>query len=130
MKINRQTQRLAKRLFRLCLVDGALDEARARTVVRSAIAGGRRGSPALLAYFRRLVQLECARRAATVESATTLPPELQSGLRSILAQRYGAGLNITFRERPALIGGMRVQVGSDVYDGSVKARLEALRRRF
>jgi len=43
---------------------------------------------------------------------------------------YGAGLNVTFAQNPALIGGMRVKVGSDVYDGSVSGRLAALQEGF
>jgi F0F1-type ATP synthase delta subunit len=35
-----------------------------------------------------------------------------------------------FTVEPALIGGMRVTIGSDVYDGSVRGRLEALAARF
>ena len=35
-----------------------------------------------------------------------------------------------FGHRPALIGGMRIQVGSDVYDGSVRAGLAALEKKF
>ncbi len=41
-----------------------------------------------------------------------------------------AGLTISFAQNPALIGGLRIQVGSDVYDGSVRARLESLRETF
>jgi F-type H+-transporting ATPase subunit delta len=47
-------------------------------------------------------------------------------VRANLAQRYGQGLNVTFAVNPSLIGGLRVKVGSDVFDGSVKARLAEL----
>jgi len=43
---------------------------------------------------------------------------------------YGPGLNISFSQNATLIGGMRVKVGSDVYDGSVQARLAALQESF
>jgi F0F1-type ATP synthase delta subunit len=39
-------------------------------------------------------------------------------------------LRITFRDDPALIGGVRITVFSDVYDGTVRARLNTLRARF
>jgi F-type H+-transporting ATPase subunit delta len=39
-------------------------------------------------------------------------------------------LNISYAQNPALIGGLRIQVGSDVYDGSVQARLNDLRENF
>lgn len=59
-------------------------------------------------------------------SAVSLLPAVQAGVVANLTQRYGAGLNIQFSQNPALVGGLRVKVGSDVYDGSVAARLTAL----
>jgi len=47
-----------------------------------------------------------------------------------LTKRYGAGLNISFGVNPELIGGLRVKVGSDVFDGSVRSRLNALAESF
>ena len=43
---------------------------------------------------------------------------------------YGNGLNISFTQNPGLIGGLRIKVGSDVFDGSVQARLAALAETF
>jgi F-type H+-transporting ATPase subunit delta len=65
-----------------------------------------------------------------VESATPLPPGMQASVQAGLLRVYGPGLNTTFALSPALIGGMRIKVGSDVYDGSVQARLAALEARF
>ncbi|MBI1841861.1 MAG: F0F1 ATP synthase subunit delta, partial [Verrucomicrobia bacterium] len=44
--------------------------------------------------------------------------------------RHGPGLQLSFEQNPALIGGLRIQVGSDVYDGSVAARLHELSESF
>ena len=130
MKINKQAKREAKQLLRFCLVNGLLDENRVRNVVRHVVAGGRRDSLPILSHFMRLVKLEIAGRTATVESAAPLPPDLQASIEAGLARRYGPGLSTAFAHRPALIGGMRIQVGSDVYDGSVRAGLAALERSF
>jgi F-type H+-transporting ATPase subunit delta len=51
---------------------------------------------------------------------------MEATLQQGLTRVYGPGLNTSFIHRPALIGGMRIKVGSDVYDGSVQARLAAL----
>jgi F-type H+-transporting ATPase subunit delta len=67
---------------------------------------------------------------STIESATPLPTDLQTIVQSGLTRRYGPGLTTGFVESPELIGGMRIQVGCDVYDGSVRARLEALAKSF
>ena len=56
--------------------------------------------------------------------------DCRQSVQTSLAQRYGPGLNVTFAENPALIGGLRMKVGSDVYDGSVQARLAALEAKF
>jgi F-type H+-transporting ATPase subunit delta len=130
MKATKQNRRDAKQLFRLCLVNGLLDENRARQVVQQIVAARQRGYLATLSHFRRLVELDSVRHTATVESARTLPADLQASVQTGLNRHYGPGLNTSFAENPALIGGMRIRVGSDVYDGSVQARLAALEQSF
>jgi F-type H+-transporting ATPase subunit delta len=125
-----QTKRGAKLLFRWCLADGTLDEPRVREAVKHVLHTKRRGYLALLGEFKRLVKLERAGHTARVESAVPLQPELQARVRSSLATAYGEGLTTEFAQDPELIGGMRIRIGSDVYDGSVKARLAALARSF
>jgi F-type H+-transporting ATPase subunit delta len=130
MKIPKQARREAKELFRSCLVDGLLDESRVRLVVQRVVAAKPRGYLAILSRFQRLVKLDLERRTARVESAAPLAADLQNALLASLGRVYGAGLNITFAPDPSLIGGMRIRVGSDVYDGSIKARLRALQESF
>jgi F-type H+-transporting ATPase subunit delta len=130
MKISKQARREAKQLFRSCLVNGALQEDRARQVVKRVVELKPRGYVAILNHFHRLVKLELERRTAKVESAVPLSPELQASVQAGLARIYGPGLNISFTQNPALIGGLRLKVGSDVYDGSIQARLAALEQSF
>lgn len=130
MRINKQAKREARQLFRYCLVNGLLDENRVREVVQHVVAAGPRDCPAILSHFKRLVKLDLARHTATVESAAPLPADLQAAIEAGLTRLYGPGLGTAFAHRPALIGGMRIQVGSDVYDGSVRAGLAALEKRF
>jgi len=89
-----------------------------------------RGFQAILAHFHRLVKLDLDRRTARVESAAPLSAEMQARIRENLARKYGPALNLSFGQNPALIGGLRIKVGSDVYDGSVQARLAALEETF
>jgi F-type H+-transporting ATPase subunit delta len=130
MKTTRQIKREAKRLFRLCLVNGSLDEGRTRKVVQRIIGDKRRSGLALLSHFQRLVRLDCARHTAEVESAVPLPADLRARIEAGLARTYGPGISASFAHNPGLIGGMRIKVGSDVYDGSVRARLAALEKGF
>ena len=126
MKISKQARRDAKQLFNGCKVSGMLDENRVRQSVTAVIAKKPRGYVGILSHFQRLVKLDIERRSAHVESAVPANEALQQSVKANLAQRYGPGLNVTFSVNPSLIGGLRVQVGSDVFDGSVKARLAEL----
>jgi F-type H+-transporting ATPase subunit delta len=130
MKISKQARRDAKQMFRSCLVNGLLDENRARQVVQQVIAQKPRGYTAILTHFQRLVRLDVARRTARIESAVQLPEDLRVGVQANLARKYGPGLRVFFTEHSGLIGGLRVQVGSDVYDGSIRARLAVLADQF
>src|SRR6267142_4889469 len=130
MKSARQTERDARDLWRLCVVDGVLDEGRARQVVDLTIASGRRGAPAILAGFVRLVKLARASRTAHVTSAAPLDKRTRAAIEEAIRRRYGPGSATIFEVDPRLIGGTRIGVGSDVYDGTVKARLAALEARF
>jgi F-type H+-transporting ATPase subunit delta len=130
MQANKQSRREAKRLFRMCLADGALDHDTVLNVAHKVAIGGARDRLAVLAHFLRLVKLDLALRTAIVESATGLPGDLRAEIASALARRYGRTLTTTFTERSELIGGVRIQVGCDVYDGSVRAGLAALEKSF
>ena len=126
MKISRKARRTARRLFRLCVVNGRLDPSRVRQVAERVVRSTHRGSLAVLGDFQRMVRLNREEHRAVVESAAPLPDDLRKALLSDLARRYGPELETSFSENPALIGGMRIRVGSDVYDGSVRARLAAI----
>jgi F-type H+-transporting ATPase subunit delta len=130
MKISKQARRGGKALFNACKVDGQLDENRVRQTVAQIIAQKPRGYVAVLSHFQRLVKLDLERRTAQVESATPLNEQLATSVRAELAWRYGQNLNVSFAVNKDLIGGLRVKVGSDVYDGSLRARLNSLAESF
>ena len=130
MKISKQARRDAKQMFRSCLVNGLLDENLVRQIVPQVIAQKPRGYLAILTHFQRLVRLDVARRTARIESASQLPEDFRVSVQANLARKYGPGLAVAFAQNTDLIGGLRVQVGSDVYDGSIRARLTELVDRF
>jgi F-type H+-transporting ATPase subunit delta len=130
MKTTAQMRRQAKQLYRLCLVNGTLDEGRVRQVVERVIQSRRRGYLALLARFQRLLKLDFARHTANVESAMPLPADVQASVEAGLRNAYGPGVSAVFVQNPTLIGGIRIKLDSDVYDGSVRAGLASLERRF
>ncbi len=127
-KTAQQTRRESRRLFRWCMVDGSLDESRVREVVRRVLGPRRRGYIKLLTELQRLVKSESFRHMANVESAVPLTPDLKVRACESLRTAYGEGVITTFAQSPDLIGGMRIQIGCDVYDGSVRCRLALLER--
>jgi len=130
MKITKQSRREAKELFRSCVVGGLLEENRVRQAVQQVIQTKPRGYLAILTHFLRLIKLDIERRTALVESAVPLASDLQTQIQTSLARSYGKGLEISFAQNHELIGGVRIKVGSDVYDGSVQGRLAELQESF
>ncbi len=126
MKISKQTRREAKDLFRAAQVNGVLDENKARQVVDEVLAAKPRSYVGVLTHFQRLVKLDLDRRNARIESVIALDDAQKNNVKATLIKRYGQGLSFTFALNPALIGGMRIKVGSDVYDGSIQTRLAQL----
>jgi len=130
MKITKLARREAKQLFRVCSPNGLLDDQRVSQTVQRLIETKPRGYVAILAHFQRLVQLDIQRRSAHIVSAIALTAEAQASVQANLSRIYGAGLSFSFEQNANLIGGMRIQVGSDVYDGSIQGRLAELKDNF
>ena len=130
MKISKLEQREARQLFRGCLVNGVLDENKVRQVVSLLLTQKPRGYVGILTRLHRLVKLDRQQHTAVVESATMLPENLRAEVAGRIGQIYGQGISLSFAENPALLGGLRIQVGSDLYDGSVKTRLDKLAQSF
>ena len=130
MKGSKQSRRDAKQLFQSCQVDGALDEARVRQAVALLIDKKPRGYFGTLQELQRLVKLDVNNRSARVESAVALSEAQQQEVRASLGRLKGADVEVEFAENADLIGGMRVKLGDDVYDGSVKTRLSRLAESF
>ena len=130
MKTTKQSVREATQLYRMCLLEGRVQEDRVRLVVQKVLQSRRRGYRTMLRYFLRLLKLEYERHAAKIESAMPLPADLRSRVQLGLENMYGPGLTALFTQNPVLIGGMRIKVGSDVYDNSVRSALAKLAKSF
>jgi F-type H+-transporting ATPase subunit delta len=130
MKISKLAMREARQLFRSCQANGLLDENRVRQVVKLLSERKPRGYVQILSRLHRLVELDVQQRTARVESAEPLPAGLQTEVTGRIKKNYGDGLDISFSQNPALIGGLKIRVGSDLYDGTVKTKLERLAASF
>jgi len=130
MKTPRQARREAHELWQICAAGGVLDEARARAVAGQIVQSRHGGSHAVLKHFLRLLRLDQEARTAIVASAAPLDPAVRAEIEHGLARLHRRGLETRFVVDPSLIGGLRVQIGCDVYDGSVRGGLAALESGF
>lgn len=122
----KQTKRDAKRLFRLCLRDGVTDPAKVRLVVEKVISVKPRGYLGLLGHFFKLLSLESAQYTAEIQSAVPLSTDMEVTVQARLERLYGRWIDSRFVLNRSLIGGLRIKVGNDVYDGSVRHGLDLL----
>ena len=130
MKGTKQSRRLAKQLFKSCQVDDRLNADRVRKAVSLLIEQKPRGYFGILQNLQRLVKLDEASRSARVESAVALSQAQQQDVRNSLKRLKSTDVTVEFATNSGLIGGMRVKIGDDVYDGSVKTRLTSLSDNF
>ena len=130
MKGNKQSRRGAKQLFKSCQVEGQLAEERVRQAVTLVIEKKPRGYFGILQELQRLVKLDVSSRSARVESAVALTDTQQQNIRESLGCLKDGEVTVEFAENADLIGGMRVKIGDDVFDGSVKTRLATLSESF
>ena len=105
----------------------ALPEA-ARNFLRVVLENGRLDAlPEAAAQFRSLVNSKSGSSDAVVFSAFPIADAALAELGASLEKRFGRKLNLTVKLDESLIGGVRVVVGDEVLDTSVKARLEQMK---
>jgi F-type H+-transporting ATPase subunit delta len=96
--------------------------------LRAIIDNGRlEALPEIARQFRELRNAQSGSSDAIVYSAFPMSAEQVADITQALQKRFGRRLNVTVREDASLIGGIRVAVGDEVLDTSVKARLEQMK---
>jgi F-type H+-transporting ATPase subunit delta len=130
MKISKTATLAARRLFRSCQINGRLDEAKLSGIIRELGATQPREFRSVLVGLKRLVRLDLERRQVKIESATELDSASRERVVAGLAEKYGSDLSFEYKVTPELLGGLKIRVGNDVFDGSVKGRLARLAQAF
>ena len=130
MKINKEIRQLSRQMLRASFTDGQLDRGKIASLVQSLIAKKPRRFLDILQNYKRLLRLEIEKRHATIENASKLSPQNSSKILAKLKEKYGGDLTAEFRTDPTLLGGMRIRVGSDVWDGTVRNRLQQLQQQL
>ena len=130
MKISKEARKVSREMFRNSFTSNKLDEEKISEMVQSVIAKKPRHFVDMLKDYQRLLKLEVDKRHAVIESATPLNRSIGDQIVSNLKARYGDDLSTEFRTNPELLGGLRIKIGSDVWDGSVKNRLNQLQEQL
>ncbi len=130
MKLTKEARKISKDLFLASFTDGKLDDSKVRSLIAEMVARKPRHCFDIVKNYHRLLRLEIEKRHAVIESAVPLSPDTSTRVVSDLRSRYGADLTTDFRVNPNLIGGLRIKIGSDVWDGSIQSRLQRLQEQF
>ena len=126
MKLTKEVRKVSKELFQASFTGNQLDPEKVRGLAAQIVAGKPRHYVDILKNYHRLIRLELDKRHAVIESAAELNQDTSDLVLRDLRSKYGDGLTTDFRVNPDLIGGLRIRVGSDVWDGTVSGRLDRL----
>jgi F-type H+-transporting ATPase subunit delta len=122
----KQAQQLARQLFKLSVVDGAVSAEQVGGVL-AWVEKHRPAHPLLvLRAYHRLIATESARSRVLVEHAGAISDSVLQSITTALAKKYGRALTSAAQPNPALLAGLRVRVGDDIYESSVAGQLAAL----
>jgi F-type H+-transporting ATPase subunit delta len=127
MKVSKIARKSARTLFGAAHTAGRLDQTKVRAVLASVLEKRPAGGAEILHEFHRLVRLKLESHAAHVESAEALSASEVASIEQSMTARFGAETTFQYSVNPALIAGIRVKIGSDVYDASVRERLNRLK---
>ena len=130
MKLNKEIRRLSREMLRASFTDAQLDKGKITALVQSLVTKKPRHYIDVLQHYKRLLRLEIEKRHARIESAMKLDPQTSQQVIDRLKRKYGNDLTADFEVDPALLGGLRVRVGSDVWDGTLRNRLERLQQQL
>jgi F-type H+-transporting ATPase subunit delta len=128
MKINSEIRQVSREMLHDSFTDGHLDRDKIASIVELLATERPRYYINILQYYKRLLRLEIEKRRARIESATQLAPDAAVNIVERLKKKHGGDLTAEFAVDPTLLGGVRIRVGSDVWDGTLRNRLERLQQ--
>jgi len=126
MAADKQTKLLAKQLFKLSLVNGTVSPEQVAGVLGWVEKHQPRHPISLLKTYHRLVATELAKSRAIVEHAGAVSDSTLKLIEGAMTQRYKRAVTATAQSNPKLLAGLRVRIGSDVYESSAAGQLATL----
>ena len=123
---NKQIQQLARQFFKLSFANGAISATQVAGVLEYIEKHRPAHSMAILKAYQRLVAAEVARGQAVIEHAGPMNSAARESIASALGKKYGRPVTAIEKRNDALIAGMRVRIGDDLYESSVAGQLATL----
>lgn len=123
---NKSAQQLARQLFTMSLVDGAVSAERVEGVL-AYVEKHRPANPVMvLQVYKQLISRELAKSHAVVEHAGPITDGILRGLEGALTQKYKRQVTASAVHNAELIAGLRLRIGDDVYEASIAGQLDQL----
>ena len=121
-----QIQQLARQLFKLSFVDGLLSSEQVAGVLGYVEQHHPVSAVAILKAYQRLIAAEVAKGVALVEHSGPVSASVLAGIAASLSARYQRPVTASAKANPALLAGLRVRIGDDLFESSVAGQLAAL----
>lgn len=126
MRADKKTKALAKQLFKLSLVNGAVSPEQVTGVLGYIEKSAPRHALTLLKLYHRAISIEDARSQAVVEHAGPVTDATLRSIEAAMTRKYSRPVTASAKPNPQLLAGLRVRVGSDVYESTVAGQLANL----
>jgi F-type H+-transporting ATPase subunit delta len=126
MRASKQSQQFARQLFNLSLADGQVSAERVEGVLACLSKHPPRQPLAVLRRYQWLVVTQLAKNRALVEHAGPVEDRVLRLLETAFTRKYQRPVTAAARPAPALIAGLRIRVGDDLYESSVASQLAVL----
>jgi F-type H+-transporting ATPase subunit delta len=122
----KQIQQLARQFFKLSIVNGDLSADRVAGMLEYIEKHRPPEMMAVLKAYYRLVAAHVARSQAVVEHAGQLDQSVLDQIAATMTRKYARAITSTAQRNDALLAGLRIRVGDDVYESSVAGQLATL----
>jgi F-type H+-transporting ATPase subunit delta len=117
---------LARKFFKLSLVDGVVSPERVAGILEYMEIHRPANPVMVLRAYHRLIAIELARSAAVVEHAGPITDAILQRIAAALTTKYKRPVKAVAKSNPALLAGLRIHLGDDVYEASAAGQLAAL----
>ena len=126
MRADKKTKALAKQLFKLSVVNGNVSPEQVAGVLGYIEKTAPRNALALLKLYQRAITTEFAKSRALVEHAGPVTDATLRSIEAAMTKKYSRTVTATAQPNPKLLAGLRIRVGSDVYESTVAGQLATL----